>query len=422
MADVLPTLDIIKYYEEQGEGILSREERKNPQSFLNHDAYLEYKPLGTVLVISPWNYPLQLAMVPVITALAAGNTVVLKPSEVTPLTGELIQEIIDRAGLPEGTFQLVQGGGKIGQELIEAGPDKVFFTGSVETGKKVMEIAGRNLIPVDMELGGKDPMIVFEDADLDRAVEGAVYGAFANAGQLCVSVERLYVESPLYEEFTRRVANRAEELELGSGRDDDVGPMIYPKQVDVVEEHLEDARKKGANILTETKKEDLFFYPQVLTDVNHDMKIMTEETFGPVLPIMPFEGEKEAVELANDTRYGLNSSVWTEDREKAERVVSKLNVGNSYINDTVKNIGNPHLPFGGAKESGMGYYHGPEGLKRFTQQTSVMVNKNEGKDPNWFPYTEEMYETVEKLIDTLYGEVGVVEKAKNFLSLYRKMR
>ncbi len=421
MSDVLPTVEIINYYEKEGPDILGREKRKTPFYLRQTESYVEYDPLGVVLVISPWNYPLQLSMIPTISALMAGNTVILKPSEVTPLTGKLSEEIMKRAGLPENVFQVVQGGGEVGSQLIDAGPDKVFFTGSVETGKKIARQASDQLIPVELELGGKDPMIVFDDADLDRAVEGALYGAFSNAGQICVSVERCYVQSGIYEEFVESVTSRTMELTVGTGRDADIGPIISPHQLEVIEEQVTDAVDKGARLLTEMKRNGNFFYPQVLVDVDHSMKVMTEETFGPLLPIKRFDSESEAIELANDSRYGLNSSVWSSDVRRAERAVRKLDVGNSFINDVVKNSGNPYLPFGGAKQSGIGAYHGPEGLKAFSRRKSVMVSRGRGKEPNWFPYTGGLYDVLKRLIRTLFGEPGPMEKVKNYVSLFREL-
>ncbi|OKY79054.1 MAG: Lactaldehyde dehydrogenase CofA [Candidatus Methanohalarchaeum thermophilum] len=424
MSDVLATLELIKYYENNLEEILSREKRKTPLIFYQNESYVDYEPYGVVLVIAPWNYPFQLALIPTVTALAAGNTVVLKPSEVTPYTGEMIEKVLEQADLPSGVFQVIQGDGEVGEKIIEQEPDKVFLTGAVETGKKVMKKASKNLIPVQLELGGKDPMIVFEDAQIDRAVKGAVYGGLANSGQLCISVERLYVEDSIKEDFTKKLIREVKDLDIGdeNSRDFELGPMIREEQIDVVRDQFEDAISKGAESLTEWKTEGRYLFPQVLVNVDHSMKVMKEETFGPLIPVMGFNDEEEAIKLANDSEYGLDASVWSENISKAKRIASDLETGNCYINDVVKNIGNPYLPFGGAKKSGIGHYHGPEGLKCFTQSKSVMINKNKTDEINWFPYTEELSETAKKLIHTQYGDIGFLRKIKNLLELRKKLK
>lgn len=316
MSDVFATLSIIKYYEENSKNILENKKRKTPMEYIKNSSYIEYMPMGVIAVISPWNYPFQLSVVPTITALAAGNTVVLKPSEITPITGEKIDDLFTKAGFPKDVFQVLQGGGRVGERMIEEEPDKVFFTGGVDTGKKVMEKASDHLIPVELELGGNDAMIVFEDADLTRAVKGAVYGSLANSGQLCGAVERIYVQESIKEEFTQTLLKEIEKVDIGTERDSEMGPMIMDKQLDTVKDHVEDAVKKGANLLTKTKRENNFLEPIVLNNVTHNMKIMCEETFGPTIPIMSFKTEEEAVELANDTQYGLNASVWTQKKSE----------------------------------------------------------------------------------------------------------
>lgn len=417
MTDILPTLDLIKYYENNTAAILNRDKRKTPLFLFNNKSYVEYMPLGVVLVIAPWNFPLQLSLVPAITALAAGNTVIIKPSEVTPLVGEVLESIIKKARLPKGMLQVVQGGAEVGQKLINQQPDKIFFTGSVATGRKIMGQAAKNLIPVELELGGKDAMIVCKDCNFERAVEAAVYGAFANTGQLCVSVERLYVAEEIYQDFVQAVVERTKELRVGSGKNSDLGAMTYPGQIEIIKEQLTDAQNKGAEILTEIKEEGQFFHPVVLTDVSHEMKVMTEESFGPLLPIMPVKNISQAIEYANDSSYGLNASVWSGNQAQAEDIARQLETGNVYINDVVKNIGNPHLPFGGVKNSGIGRYHGPEGLYSFSESKSVMVNKNKAKELNWFPYSEELYGLLSEIIKINYGTESLFKKAKRFVKL-----
>src|ERR1019366_187659 len=267
--------------------------------------------------ITPWNGPFILSLNPSVQALMAGNTVVLKPSEVTPFSGRLVGELFTEAGLPRDVLTIVEGDGETGAALVDAGVNKISFTGSVRTGRKVGEACGRNLIPCTLELGGKDPMIVCADADLERAVGGAVFGAFMNAGQFCCSTERVYVVESVADEFTRRVVEKTKALKLGKEGEFDIGPIIWPKQLETIERHVADALGKGARLLSggrrATEVGNLFYEPTVLVDVTHDMAIMREETFGPILPIVRVKDEAEALRLANDTAYGLAANVWTKD-------------------------------------------------------------------------------------------------------------
>ena len=419
ITDILVSLDLIKYYEQQAEEILADKKRSSPGLWLRNKSYVSYQPYGVVAVIGPWNFPVQLTLVPAISALIAGNTVLLKPSEITPEIGALLKKIFNQAGLPSNVIQVLQGGAAVGQKLVDLQPDKIFFTGSVATGKKIMQQAAANLTPIELELGGKDPMIILKDADLERAVEGAVYGAFSNSGQLCVSIERIYVAEEIYDKFVDAVVQRVRNLRVGQGKNVDLGAITYPEQLDIIKEHLTDAQHKGAKLETEWELEDYFLKPIVLTDVTHEMKVMQEETFGPVLTIMPFSSSEEAVSLANDSQYGLNSSVWSTDLEKAQAIAKQLEVGNCYINDVVKNIGNPALPFGGVKQSGIGRYHGPEGLYSFTQPQAIMVSKNQQPEINWFPYSEQLYSLVKSLIKINHSQQRLGEKLKSLLSLVK---
>jgi acyl-CoA reductase-like NAD-dependent aldehyde dehydrogenase len=308
----------------------------------------------------------------------------------------------------------VLGGPEVGQALVAARPDTIFFTGSVATGRRVMAAAAEHLIPVTLELGGKDPMIVFADATFERAVAGAAYGAFTNAGQTCVAIERAYVEEPIYESFVDAVTEAAGRLRVGS--EGDVGPIINPAQCTTIDAHVDDALERGARLTTERRREGSFYHPMVLRDVDHSMSVMTEETFGPVLPVMPFATEREAIELANDSCYGLNASVWTVDIDRARRVATSLVTGNCAINDVLTNIANPHMPFGGEKHSGMGRYHGPEGLRAFSRQKSVMVYAGRrAREINWFPYTPVGLRGLKAMIRALYEDKPVLGKARGML-------
>ena len=401
--EILLVVDSLHYYEQQAPAILRTRKTKTPLLFFGEHSYIEYKPMGVVAVIAPWNFPFLLSVVPVISALIAGNTVLLKPSEVTPFMGKLFENVFHAAGFPSGVVQVVHGRGNAGAELIAARPDKIFFTGSVATGKKIMSAAAENLIPCDLELGGKDPMIVFADCHLDRAARAAVWGAFTNAGQACLSVERVYVEESVYEPFLRKVRELTAALRVGV----DYGSMTFPPQLAIVEAHLQDAMAKGAQVECGGRpllEGTLYYAPTIVTGVDHSMRLMQEETFGPVMPVMTFRTEQEAIRLANDTEYGLGASVWTQNLGKAKRVASALIAGNVCINEVVISIGNIHLPFGGVKQSGIGAYHAEVGLRTFSHQTSVMVSKGtKPREINWYPYTSELNGALLSIIRLLYA-------------------
>lgn len=422
-ADLIPVLRILKYYEKNASKILSRQKRSTPFLAFNNYSYVEYFPRGIIAVISPWNYPLQLAVVPAITALAAGNSVLLKPSEITPLVGKYIAEIFSSLNSgPDNLLQVLQGGGNVGSQIISQNPDMIFFTGSCATGKKIMRQASSNLIPVELELGGKDPLIVFDDANIARAAGGAVYGAFTNTGQLCVSVERAYVQENSADEFIKMVEKKTKSISWKpESPKRDIGPFTHPDQQKKVKNLINDALDQGANLigsLPPKNSESYFFPPLILTDVDHNMKIMQEEIFGPVLPIMTFQHEEEAIELANDSKFGLNSSIWSEDKGKARRLAGELEAGNVIINDVIRNVGNPSLPFGGVKASGMGRYHGPEGLKNFSNTRSIMVNNNKSaREINWFPFSAKLNKNLAAFLEVFYGTASLFKNITSVLAL-----
>lgn len=408
-SDVLPLIDAILHMEKQAGRLLATKPVRTPMMLFGKRSYIEYKPRGVVLVISPWNYPLQLSMIPVLSALVAGNTVILKPSEVTPLIGKLIERLRDAAGIPEHVLQVAHGDGTIGAALVEGNPDFIFFTGSGRTGKLIQAAAAKQLIPTILELGGKDPMIVFSDANLERAVQGALWGAFTNSGQVCMSVERLYVERPIYDKFVQRLTEETRRLRQGTGPDADIGSMTARMQVEIVREQVHDALDKGAKLLTGRPPEEwqtdqgLFIPPMVMTDLKPDMQIMQDETFGPVLPVIPFDDEDEAVRMANDSPYGLNASVWSSDLQRARSIASRLVSGNVVINDVIITVVNHHLPFGGAKQSGLGKYHGEAGLRSFCLETSVMEDRGrQTREVAWYPYAGR-YAPLAKLVKSFYG-------------------
>ncbi|MDR4998440.1 aldehyde dehydrogenase family protein [Brevibacillus parabrevis] len=407
MTEIFVTADTIRFYEKHAQQMLSPQPVPTPLVLWPKKSYIHYKPMGVVAVISPWNYPFQLAIIPMLSALVAGNTVILKPSEVTPSTGLLIEELFEIVGLPEDVVTVLHGGREVGSRLVSARPDKIFFTGSVATGKKIMAAAAEHLIPVELELGGKDPMIVFHDAHLERAANGAVWGAFTNSGQVCMSVERLYVHERVYSEFLRLVTEKTKALRQGFPEQAEVGSMTSPQQIGIVRAHIDDALAAGATAVTggAIQTDSMFLAPTILTGVTPEMKIMREETFGPVLPIVTFSDEAEVIRLVNESPYGLNASVWSADKAKAQRVAEKLLSGNVCINDVIISYANPHLPFGGVKDSGIGRYRGPVGLQAFTHSISIIHDPGSKKrEFNWYPYTPDQQLMFSGLTHLLYGK------------------
>ncbi len=372
---------------------------------------LRYRPLGLVGVIGPWNYPLTNSFGDCIPALAAGNAVILKPSEITPLTSLLLAEGLRACGIPEDVFQVATGRGATGAALIEE-VDMIMFTGSTRTGRKVAEAAGRRLIPSSLELGGKDPMIVLADADLERAANVATYYSMQNSGQTCISIERAYVEAPVYDEFVAKVTDKVRALR--QGRPDggpgtvEVGSMTFPPQVDLVEDHVADALAKGARALTGGHRgtgDGHFFEPTVLVDVDHSMKIMQEETFGPTLPIMKVRDAEEAVRLANDSPYGLAGSVFSKDTEKGEKIARRVEAGAVCVNDAIINFAALELPMGGVKASGLGSRHGAHGIRKYCNEQALLITPRLAlkRELHFFPYTRGGTKRLGKALKLLYG-------------------
>ena len=395
--EIAPVLDLMQYFAKNAEKLLKpRKINIGLYALLGRTSKIVYQPLGAVGIIPAWNYPFSIPLGEVVMSLMAGNTVVLKPSELTPFVGLKIGEIFEKAELPENVVQIVTGDGKTGAALVEAAPDKIMFTGSVATGKKIAASAAKNLTSVVLELGGKDAMIVFADANLELAADGAIWGAFCNAGQSCSSVERLYVEESIAEELTRKIVEKTKQLKQGAGNIEstDIGAMSSRKQLEIVKDHVASFKNEGAEILIGGKSSDLFFEPTVISGATNSMRAMQEETFGPTLPIATFQTEEEAIKLANDSEFGLTASVWTRDLQKGRRVAEKIEAGTVCVNEVLYTHGIGQTPWGGFKNSGIGRTHGAEGLMELVQPQHIHVN-NFAYLPNawWMPYGANAIET-----------------------------
>src|ERR1700722_118268 len=368
------------------------------------------EPHGVVGIISPWNYPFSIPATETLAALVAGNAVVLKPSEFTSLVALELQSLLHAAGVPPDVFQVVVGEGPAGAALLRSPIDKLVFTGSVATGKRIAAAAAERLLPVVLELGGKDPMIVLEDADVDVASSAAVWGAFVNAGQACLSVERCYVHRSLYERFLRACVEKTRRLRVGHGmdRDTDVGPMIHERQLQLVEAQVQDAKARGARVLTGgariPERGKNFYQPTVLAGVTHAMRILREETFGPVLPVMAFNSDDEAVRLANDSEYGLAASVWTRDSVRGENLARRIHAGTVMVNDVISCFGISEAPHGGVKASGLGRTHGRFGLEEMVRVKYLDTDRMPGmKKVWWYGYGPGFARQMEGFLDMQFA-------------------
>lgn len=425
--DITPALDLMQFFARNAEKILRPQKRGiGFLGLLGRSSTITYKPLGVVGIISPWNFPLSIPLGEAAMALMAGNTVILKPSELTPLVGERIGELFENAGIPKHVFQVVSGDGETGAALVSEGLDKIMFTGSVQTGKEIAKAAADSLTPVVLELGGKDPMVVFADADMEKAADAAVWGAFTNSGQACSSVERLYVEEKAAERFTRLIVERTERLRSGPGTDasNDIGAMSSERQRKIVEEHVASFEREGAEILTGGNESDVeapYYPPTVITKAKNKMRAMRDETFGPTLPIATFKTESEAAELANDTEFGLAASVWTKDLSKGKRIAGKILAGTVCVNEVLYTHGIPQTPWGGFKNSGYGRTHGEEGLKELVAVQHIHVNRFTFlPDIWWFRYSTNAIETFREMAKKFAS--GSFSKLLGFVpAMYRRI-
>jgi len=412
VADLGLTVSALGFWPKQGPKYLADERVpswSNPTT-IGKKLVVRYAPLGVVGVIGPWNFPITNSFGDCIPALMAGNSVVLKPSEVTPLSSLLMDEMMRQCGIPDGVFQVATGDGATGAALIGE-VDCLMFTGSTATGRKVAKAAAEALIPCYLELGGKDPMIVCADADIERAANAASYYSMNNAGQVCISVERVYVEAPVYDEFVERVTDNIRVLRQGGPAGGpgtvDVGAVIFPPQIEIVDDHVRDAVEKGATVLTGghiRPGAGRFYEPTVLVDVDHSMKCMTEETFGPTLPIMKVPDTEAAVKLANDSPYGLQASVWTRDIARGEALARRMEAGVVCVNDAQINYTALNLPMGGWKTSGIGTRHGANGIRKYCKVQSLLVTRRALKrEVFMFPYKAGRTRLLRRGFGLLYG-------------------
>ncbi len=437
--EILVVLDTVKYLRDHLPEFLRPETvpHGNPAMKLKRGTLLR-EPYGVIGIISPWNYPFSVPSAETLAALATGNAVVLKPSEFTPFSSLELQRLLRQAGLDPDLLQVITGDGAAGAALLTAAINKVVFTGSVATGKRVAQAAAGRLLPVVLELGGKDPMIVLEDADVDVASSAAVWGAFMNAGQTCLSVERCYVHEAIYEKFLEKCVEKTNRLRVGSsqpraavphGSSDaeiDVGPMIHERQLQTVQAHVADAIARGARLLAGGKALPQlgpnFFAPTILADVTHSMTVMREETFGPVLPVRSFKTEDEAVALANDSEYGLAASIFTSNRRRGEALAHRIDAGTVMVNDVIACFGISEAPHGGVKSSGIGRTHGRFGLEEMVWPKYVDSDRlPRMKKLWWYGYGPAFAQQMGGFVELLFARKltnrlrGAVKSTKSYL-------
>jgi len=418
-SDVFVSLDTAAYYSTNLAKLFAPERVPHHSSAAKlKSGRLFYEPLGVVGIVSSWNYPLAIPMGQIIAAVAAGNAVVCKTSDFTPKCGGAIQEMFTRAGFPDSLVNIVQGGAEIGQALIDARPDKVLFTGSVATGRRVAEACARNLIPSVLELGGKDAMLVLADANLDVASSAALWGSFTNCGQVCLSVERLFVERAVSEQFLQRCVEKTKSLRLGNGADPatDVGPLIRPQHLQRMKDLLDDATSRGAKIFCGgNARPDLgpcFFEPTVIAGVDSSMRLFQEETFGPILAVQTVDDSDEAVGHANDSPFTLAASVWTADNARGRAIASRLRAGAVMVNDAISYFAIAEAPHGGCNASGWGRTHGRAGFLEMVQPKYIDVDGLPSTEkPWWYHYNDSLKHAADDFLNYEFG--GLTAKLKH---------
>ncbi len=427
-ADLFVALDTAEYFSKHGVRLL-RPERVPHHSTAGKakSGRLVYEPVGVVGIISSWNYPLAIPLSQIIPAVAAGNAVICKTSDFTPQCGSLIEKLFADAGFPKNLVTVIQGGGEVGQALIDAAPDKIMFTGSVATGRHVAEACAKKLIPSVLELGGKDAMIVLADANLEVAASAAVWGSYTNCGQVCLSVERLFVEQSIEEKFLALCVEKTKKLRLGPGCDPatDVGPLIRPQHVQRMSDLVNDAVARGARVLCGGKpRPDLgpnFFGPTVIAGVNSSMRLFQEETFGPILAMQTVKDAEEAIASANDSIFALAASVWTSDAKRGQAIAGRLRAGAVMVNDAISYFGIAEAPHGGCGASGWGRTHGKAGLLEMVQTKYIDVDRLPGREkPWWYRYGADLERAADAFLKFEFSG-GLAEKLRNARAALKTM-
>jgi acyl-CoA reductase-like NAD-dependent aldehyde dehydrogenase len=427
-ADIFVALSTAQYFSDNGERLLQSE--SVPHHSLAAKAKsgrLTYEPFGVIALISSWNYPLAIPLSQIIPAILAGNAVVCKTSEFTPQCGALIEQLFASSGFPKNLVTVIQGKGEVGQALIDAAPDKIFFTGSVATGRRVAEVSARKLIPSVLELGGKDAMIVLRDADLDVAASAAVWGSFTNCGQVCLSVERLFVEQSVNQRFAAVCVEKTKKLRLGAGSDpaSDVGPLIRPEHVRRLNDLIHDAEERGAKVLCGGRpRPDLgpnFFEPTVIVNVDATMRLFQEETFGPILAIQSVGDADEAIAHANDSPFALAASIWTGDAARGEAIARRLRAGAVMINDAISYFAIAEAPHGGCGASGWGRTHGKAGLLEMVQTKYIDIDRLPRREkPWWYRYGTGLERGADAFLQVEFGG-GFGSKLRNARAAWKTM-
>lgn len=404
MLEVYTSVEHMKHSEKLLSKIFKKKNR-SVGTLLTKKAWTELEPLGIAGIISPWNYPLILTLTPVIEALSAGNVVILKPSEQTPLTTELLKSIWDDAIDQPDILQIIYGGGKIGSKLVNSPKvDIICFTGSTKIGKMIAIDCAKNLKPVILELGGKDPMIICEDANLNRAVNGAVWGGMSNAGQTCISVERIFVHENIKDKFVNKISEKIKKLSAGNSKNSEVGSISVEAGLEKIKSQIKNDENAGEIIQGGNDENGFYFPPTVVINPEINGELMQDETFGPVVSITSFKTEEEAINLANSTGYGLSASVFSANKSKGKKIASQIRAGSVAINDVMTHYGIADLPFGGVGLSGIGKVHGEEGIKAFCLQKSYMTNRiNLGDEMWWYSKSEKFEGIIRKFLKLYFG-------------------